>query len=110
MKFNSAILRVFKARAKPGKAQILKQKFSQTSVAVVRDAPGNLGHFFGTDLSSGKNQLVFISVWQDLDAIKARFGDSWEESFLPEGYDDIIEECSITHIEFDGELDQLQAD
>ena len=104
MKLNKSILRIFEVRAKPGKADLLKQKLSDTSIGVVKGEPGNLGYFFGENLSTDGNDLVFISVWQDLESVKSRFGDDWQESFLPEGYAEIIESCSIRHIEFDGEL------
>ena len=104
MKLNKAILRVFEVRAQPGKTEILRQKLSDTSVSVVDGEPGNLGYFFGSNLSSDCNDLVFISVWQDMASIKSRFGAEWQESHLPEGYEEIIESCSIKHIEFDGRL------
>ena len=104
MNLSKSIFRVFDVRAKTGKAEVLKQKLSDTSVAVVRGKPGNLGYFFGENISSDKNDLVFISVWKDLESIKSHFGKDWEESFLPEGYEEIIESCSIKHIEFDGSL------
>ena len=104
MKLTKRIFRVFEARAKPGKADILKQKFSDTSVAVVDGKPGNLGYFFGANLSSDGDDLVFISVWKDMEAIISLFGEAWTESYLPEGYEALIESCSIKHIEFDGSL------
>ncbi|MEM9150320.1 MAG: antibiotic biosynthesis monooxygenase [Cyanobacteria bacterium P01_F01_bin.3] len=104
MKLSKAILRIFEVRAIPGNAQLLKQKLSDTSVSVVKGKPGNLGYFFGANLTSDENDLVFISVWEDLESIKSLFGKDWEESFLPEGYDEIIESCSIKHIEVDGNL------
>jgi len=104
MNLSKSIFRVFDVRAKTGKAEVLKQKLSDTSVSVVRGKPGNLGYFFGENISSDKNDLVFISVWKDLESIKSHFGKDWEESFLPEGYEEIIESCSIKHIEFDGSL------
>jgi len=97
-------MRVFEVRAKPGNVDVLKQKLSDTSVSVVNGKPGNLGYFFGENLSSDENDLVFISVWKDLESIKSLFGEEWKESYLPEGYDEIIESCSIKHIEFDGHL------
>ena len=106
MKLDKAILRVFEVQAKPGKAGLLKQKLADTSVSVVKGQPGNLGYFFGEDLTSNKDDLVFISIWKDLESIKSYFGEDWEESYLPQGYDEIIERCSIRHIEFDGCLDQ----
>ena len=104
MKLSKAIFRVFEVRARPGHAKTLERKLSETSVSVVAGEPGNLGHFFGTTLSSDGNDLVFVSVWQDMDAIKARFGESWEESYLPEGYEALIESCSVRHIVVDGAL------
>jgi len=104
MKLKKSILRIFEVRAKPGNAELLRQKLSDTSVSVVNGKPGNLGYFFGENLSSDENDLMFISVWKDLESIKSLFGKEWEESFLPEGYDEIIESCSIKHIEFDGNL------
>ena len=104
MNLSKSILRVFEVRAKTGKAGILKQKLSDTSVSVVKGKPGNLGYFFGENISSDGSDLVFISVWKDLESIKSHFGKEWEESFLPEGYEEIIESCSIKHIEFDGIL------
>ena len=104
MELRNCILRIFEVRAKPGNVEILKQKLSDTSVSVVKGKPGNIGYFFGANLSSDENDLVFISVWEDLESIQSLFGEKWEESFLPEGYDEIIESCSIKHIEFDGNL------
>ena len=74
MNFSKTILRIFEVRAKPGSAELLKQKLSDTSVAVVAGKPGNLGYFFGEDIAAGENDLVFMSVWKDLDSIKTRFG------------------------------------
>ena len=105
MNLSKSILRVFDVRAKPGKAGLLKQKLSDTSVSVVEGKPGNLGYFFGETISSDGNDLVFISVWENLESVKSRFGEQWEKSHLPEGYEEIIESCSIRHIEFDGKLD-----
>ena len=104
MKFNNAILRIFEVRAKPGRAGELRQKLSDTSVAVVDGMPGNLGYFFGGDLAEDSHDLVFISVWQDLASIQARFGDAWQQSFLPEGYENLIDTCSIRHVEFSGQV------
>ena len=110
MKLEKSILRVFDVRAKAGQAALLKQKLSDTSVKVVEGKPGNLGYFFGENLSSDGNVLVFISVWENLAAVKARFGADWEQSYLPEGYAELIESCSLRHVEFDGKLNAPNSD
>ena len=104
MNINNGILRIFDVRAKAGKAAQLRQKLSDTSVAVVAGKPGNRGYFFGDNLTTGPDDLVFISVWENLAAVKAQFGEQWESSYLPEGYEELIESCSIKHLEVDGKL------
>ena len=93
------ILRVFEVRTKPGCADQLLQKFSTTSAKVVQGQPGNNGYFFGNCVQGGDNVVVFASVWKDLDAVKERFGNDWQMSYLPVGYEDLIEECSIRHFD-----------
>ncbi|MDU8945977.1 hypothetical protein [Ovoidimarina sediminis] len=60
---------------------------------------GNQGCFFGEGVASDKDCVVFASVWKDLSALKARFGEAWQTSFLPPGYDALIDECSVRHID-----------
>lgn len=99
MKDNSGpILRLFQARVKDGCAADLLRQFATTSADVVRDEPGNCGYFFGRGVAVDANRLVFASVWADLNAVKRRFGVDWQTSYLPEGYEDLIEDCSVSHI------------
>ncbi|MFC3612523.1 antibiotic biosynthesis monooxygenase family protein [Lutimaribacter marinistellae] len=93
------ILRLFQVKAKPGCAAELIRKFRVTSAEVVRGHPGNRGYFFGQGIETDKDYVVFTSVWRDLEAVKARFGDAWQEAFIPPGYEDLIDECSIRHID-----------
>ena len=93
------ILRQFEVQAKPGCAEALLEKFATSSAAVVQGQPGNLGYFFGRGVAGDNDRVVFTSVWTDLDAVKARFGEHWRESFLPEGYEALIQSCSVRHVE-----------
>lgn len=109
MNIRGSILRVFEVRAKPGKADDLKRSLSGTSVAVVKGRPGNQGYLFGENVHSDGNDLVFISVWKDMESVRSVFGGGWEVPFLPEGYEESIESCSVRHIEVEG-LVTIQAD
>ena len=106
------IMRLFEVRTKPGCADKLLQNFATTSAEVVRDKPGNQGYFFGRGVGGGGDVVVFSSIWNDLDSIKNRFGEDWQSSYLPPGYEDLIDECSVRHfdlsqgwhVELDSEL------
>lgn len=104
MKLDRSIMRVFEVRALPGKSAALKKKFADTSVSVVDGKPGNLGYLFGTSLSTDDHDLVFISMWNNMDSIKSNFGDQWQESYLPEGYEELIESCCVRHVQCEGKL------
>ena len=93
------LLRVFEVKTKPGCVDQLLENFATTSADVVRDKPGNKGYFFGRCVQGGEDVVVFVSVWQDLDAVKAHFGAEWESSYLPKGYENLIDKCSIRHFD-----------
>ena len=93
------IMRLFEARIRDGYAESLMEKVATTSADVVRNEPGNAGYFFGQGVAADADRLVFVSFWDNLDAIKRRFGDDWQSSFLPEGYEEMIEEHAVRHID-----------
>ncbi len=93
------VLRLFQVKIKEGHAETLMKKFATTSAGVVRHEPGNSGYFFGRGFAPDEGYLVFASLWDTIESVKQRFGDTWQQSFLPEGYDDLIEEHSIRHID-----------
>lgn len=104
------ILRIFEVRAKPGCADTLLKNFATTSADVVRGHPGNRGCFFGRCVAGSnddgsKDTVIFTSVWDSLDAIKARFGSDWQVSYMPEGYDELIESCGVRHFDMSGGWD-----
>jgi len=98
------VLRLVAVKVRDGYAATLMQKCSTTSADVVRDEAGDCGYFFARGMLTDAGRLVFASLWKDLDAIKQRFGEDWQVSFLPEGYEDMIEEHTIRHIDLSGGL------
>ena len=100
----SQVLRVFEVKARPGCVDELKTKLADTSVSVVKGKPGNEGYYFGQLENADGRDLVFISIWASLDAVKRHFGEAWSVSFLPEGYDALIEACSVKHYSVSAEV------
>ena len=93
------VLRLFQVQAKKGCAEELVIKFSTTSADVVRDEPGNVGYFFGRGVAVDEDVVIFASLWSDMGAVKQRFGEDWDKSYLPAGYAALIDECSVRHID-----------
>lgn len=99
MTSSGPVLRIFEVQVKDGHVEELLENFSTTSSKVVEGHPGNRGYFFGRCIQGDENMVMFVSVWDDLDAVKKRFGDDWQVSYLPDGYEDLIDSCSIRHVD-----------
>ena len=97
------IIRVFRARARPGCESALADKLATSSVEVVRDQPGFLGYLFAGPANDRDHEFIFATIWADSDAVKARFGEQWRVSMLPPGYAELIEECSVDHYHLTGQ-------
>jgi quinol monooxygenase YgiN len=97
------IIRVFRARARPGCEKSLADKLATSSVQVVQGQPGSLGFLIAGPANDEQHEFIFASVWADADAIKARFGRAWRVSMLPPGYAELIEECSVEHYHLTGQ-------
>ena len=61
--------------------------------------PGNEGYFFGQGAAGDDDVVVFASIWNDLQSVKDHFGEEWQSSYLPPGYEDLISKCSVRHFD-----------
>ena len=52
---------------------------------------------FSSQVDASAPEVVFESIWGDLDAVKAAFGDPWQQSHLPEGYSALMTAYSVHH-------------
>ena len=86
------IARVFRATAAPGCRDELLKRFHSSSVALVNSKVGRLKYRILEPADASAPEVVF-----DLDAVKAAFGDAWQQSHLPEGYSALMTAYSVHH-------------
>src|SRR5215469_13129030 len=91
------IARVFRATAAPGCRDELLQRFHSSSAALVNGKVGCLKYRILEPVDASATEVVFESIWRDLDAVKVAFGDAWQQSHLPEGYSALMTACSVHH-------------
>jgi quinol monooxygenase YgiN len=91
------IARVFRATAAPGCRDELLRRFQSSSAAVVNGKVGYLGYRILEPVDASASDVVFESIWRDLDAVKVAFGDGWRQSYLPEGYAALMTDYSVHH-------------
>jgi len=72
------IVRVFRAITQPGKESEFERMLKEQSMPMVEGRDGLLASYFGRPLGAKSNEFVAITVWRDLDSVKAFAGDDWE--------------------------------
>ena len=91
------IARVFRATAAPGCRDELLQRFHSSSANLVNSKAGCLKYRILEPVDASAPEVVFESIWRDLDAVKMAFGDAWQQSYLPEGYSALMTAHSVHH-------------
>jgi len=94
------IIRVFRARPKPGKAHELTELVKDISIPFVDGQPGLLARHTGNGIGATGDEIVMISVWENLDALKNMTGENWESEVIPDEREaERIDACFVHHYE-----------
>jgi heme-degrading monooxygenase HmoA len=93
------IFRVFRATAKPGKADEFRNMLERLSIPMVKSAKGMLGYYVGEPVDPAVPEFTVTTLWQDLDSVKAFAGDNWNRAVIPPDEIPVIAESFIHHYE-----------
>ncbi|MGH2483327.1 MAG: antibiotic biosynthesis monooxygenase [Candidatus Limnocylindria bacterium] len=98
------IIRVFRARMKPGAtAHQLAQFATEVTLPSLDSEPGLVARYAGTGLGQTGDEFTVISVWEDLESLKASSGDEWERPLWPDPRaKELIAEVFMHHYESTG--------
>jgi transposase/heme-degrading monooxygenase HmoA len=91
------IIRVFSARLKPGAREAYEELCQRVSVPLMSAQPGFLTWRMGAERPDHPDDFVFISLWRDLESLKAFTGDEWEAASIVPGEADLLERVAVQH-------------
>jgi quinol monooxygenase YgiN len=94
----SRIIRVFRARAKPGLVEALEQRLRDDVLPEVAATPGLLAYHAGVPHGDSR-EFVMVTVWEDLDAVRAFAGEDYTQAVLYGDTPELIEDVSLQHFE-----------
>lgn len=100
------ILRVFRARLKPGARQAFEQLVTDVSIPLMQSQPGMVTLHVGRPLPEFPDDFVFVTVWKDLESLKSFAGEHWDRPLITPGEAVLIEEATVQH--YDEERHLLQ--
>lgn len=94
------IIRVFRARPQPGAVDELASLAEEISIPFVDGQPGLVARYTGRGIGTTGDELVMVTVWENLDAVKGMTGDDWESAVIPdERLEPLIAESFLHHYE-----------
>lgn len=98
------ILRVFRARLKPGARQAFEKLCNDVSIPLLRAQPGLVTLHVGKPLPDHPDEFVLVSVWKDLESLKAFAGDTWDHPMILPGEAALVQETTVQHYDEDRQL------
>ena len=70
------------------------------SIPFVDSHPGLVARFAGRGVGESRNDLVMITIWKDLEAMKAMTGEHWEKEVIPDPREaETIQSTTVDHYE-----------
>jgi heme-degrading monooxygenase HmoA len=93
------IIRVFRPTIHPGKEPDFESFLRETAVPLVSRQPGLIAQHVGRPRDSSSTEFVFVTVWEDVDAIRAFAGERWDEAVIAPDERHLLEHTWIGHYE-----------
>ena len=91
------IVRVFRARVREGRVAEFKQMVQQQSIPWLEKSDGMLGFYPGAPVDENARDFVMISLWRDVEAIRAFAGEAWDDPVVTEDEAPLVEHMTAEH-------------
>jgi transposase/quinol monooxygenase YgiN len=95
---SAVIIRVFRAGLRPGKLAAFARVYEDYSRPMMRAASGCLAERAGPP-AGRRDEFVIVSVWRDLESLKAFAGEAWQEAIILPGEAVLLHTASVRHFD-----------
>lgn len=91
------IIRVFRAIIRADRIDDFKRMVRDQSIPWLEKSEGMLGYFPGEPLSSNEREFTMITLWRDIDALKAFVGKEWDNPVVTADEAPLVETMYADH-------------
>ena len=91
------IIRIFRAKIKQGHVSTFKSMVQEQSIPWLEKSDGMLNYYPGEPYSESTREFVMISIWRDIESLKAFAGEDWENPVVTEDEAPLVEAMSADH-------------
>lgn len=93
------IIRVFRARLKPGKRAAYERLCREHYIPLIREQPGYMTARIGEARQGAPLDFALVSIWKDLASLQAFAGEHWQEAYIVPGEADMLETVAVEHFD-----------
>jgi heme-degrading monooxygenase HmoA len=93
----AVIIRVFRPTIHPGKENEFELFLGDTALPLVSQQSGPL--HVGRPRDSSSREYLFITVWEDVESIRAFAGERWQEAVIAPDEEHLLKDTWIQHYE-----------
>lgn len=91
------IMRIFRARVKPGRRGDFERLVREKSIPIMRRQSGLITIQVGRPMERRPDEFVLVTVWEDLASLQRWTGENWNEVVPMPGEADLMEEATLQH-------------
>jgi heme-degrading monooxygenase HmoA len=96
----AVIIRVFRPTIHPGKEQEFEAFLGETAVPLVSRQAGLVAQHVGRPCEpSATTEYVYVTVWKDVESIRAFAGEHWREAVITPDEEHLLKDTWIGHYE-----------
>lgn len=93
------VIRMFRARVRPGKREEFERFLRDTAVPLVSSQTGIVAQHLGRPFDEASDEFVYVTVWKDLDSLRRFAGENWQEAVIDPSEVELLRETFISHYE-----------
>jgi heme-degrading monooxygenase HmoA len=93
------IIRVFRPTIQPGKEREFETFLRDTALPLVSQQSGLVAQHAGRPRDPSSTEYVYVTVWEDVEAIRAFAGERWQQAVITPDEQDLLRDTWIGHYE-----------
>ena len=91
------IIRVFRAVIREGRVDDFRKMVQEQSIPWLTGSDGMLGYFPGRPFGDNDREFTMITLWKDLESLKAFCGEDWNNPVVTEDEVPLVEAMYADH-------------
>jgi heme-degrading monooxygenase HmoA len=93
------IVRVFRPTIHPGKEAEFEAFLRDVAIPLVSQQSGLVAQHVGRPRDESSREFVYVTVWQDVESIRAFAGEDWEQAVITPDEEHLLQHTWIRHYE-----------